>query len=134
MEIIKGFLRKNIVSVIISNLIFFISFVFASISLTIGLQLDSGVGYFLILTTIAYLIMIVTTVLIFQVIVDKKVWEALYKYGLLENEGRKIAMAIDMTFMCISLPASLICSNYMIAKLMNSNRGIWKNNLMFFGD
>ena len=133
MEIIKGFLRKNIVSVIISNLIFFISFVFASISLTIGLQLDSGVGYFLILTTIAYLIMIVTTVLIFQVIVDKKVWEALYKYGLLENEGRKIAMAIDMTFMCISLPASLICSNYMIAKLMNSNRGIWKNNLMFLG-
>ena len=133
MEIIKGFLRKNIVSVIINNLIFFTSFVFANISLTIGLQLDSGVGYFLILITIAYLIMIVTTVLTFQVILDRKVWEALYKYGLLENEGRKIAMAIDLTCMCISIPASLICSNYMIAKLMNSHTGIWKNNLMFLG-
>ena len=89
MEIIKGLLRKNIVSIIINNLIFFTSFVFTNISLTIGLQLDSGVGYFLILTTIAYLIMIATTVLTFQIIIDRKVWETLYRYGLLENDGRK---------------------------------------------
>lgn len=133
MEIIKGLLRKNIVSIIINNLIFFTCFVFANISLTIGLQLDSGVGYFLILTTIAYLIMIATTILIFQVIVDRKVWEALYRYGLLENDERKIIMALDLTFLCASLPASLICSNYVIVKLMKANIGTWKYNLMFLG-
>lgn len=133
MEIIKGLLRKNIVSIIINNLIFFTSFVFTNISLTIGLQLDSGVGYFLILTTIAYLIMIATTVLTFQIIIDRKVWETLYRYGLLENDGRKIVMALDLTFLCVSLPTSLICSNYVIVKLMNANIGIWKNNLIFLG-
>ncbi|MBO5160240.1 MAG: ABC transporter permease [Lachnospiraceae bacterium] len=133
MEIIKGLLRKNIVSIIINNLIFFTSFVFTNISLTIGLQLDSGVGYFVILTTIAYLIMIATTVLTFQIIIDRKVWETLYRYGLLENDGRKIVMALDLTFLCVSLPTSLICSNYVIVKLMNANIGIWKNNLIFLG-
>ena len=133
MEIIKGLLRKNIVSIIINNLIFFTSFVFTNISLTIGLQLDSGVGYFLILTTIAYLIMIATTVLTFQIIIDRKVWETLYRYGLLENDGRKIVMALDLTFLCVSLPTSLICSNYVIVKLMSANIGIWKNNLIFLG-
>ena len=49
MEIIKGLLHKNVVSIIINNLIFFISFVFVNISLTIGLQLDSDVRYFMTL-------------------------------------------------------------------------------------
>lgn len=133
MEIIKGLLRKNIVSIIINNLIFFISFVFVNISLTIGLQLDSDVRYFMILTAIAYLIMIITTVLTFQVIIDRKVWETLYRYGLLERDGRKIIMAFDLTFLFVSLPASVLCSNSIIAKLMNTNRGIWKNNLIFLG-
>ena len=133
MEIIKGLLRKNIVSIIISNLLFFISFVFVNISLMIGLQLDSDVRYFIILTAIAYLIMIVTTVLTFQVIIDRKVWETLYRYGLLENDGRKIVMALDLTFLCVSLPASFLCSNYIIANLMNTNTGLWKNSLMFLG-
>lgn len=133
MEIIKGLIHKNIVSIIINSLIFFASFVFADISIIIGLQLDSGVGYFIIYTTIAYLIMIAATVLNFQVITDRKVWENLYKYGLLESEGRKIALAIDLTFIGVSLPASLICSNYVLAKLMNTNTGIWKNNLLFLG-
>ena len=131
MEIIKGLLRKNIVPIIINNLIFFISFVFVNISLTSGLQLDSDVRYFIILTAIAYLIMIVTTILTFQVIIDRKIWETLYRYGLLEKDGRKIMMALDFTFLCVSLPASLMGSNYIIVKLMNTNRGIWKNNLMF---
>ena len=104
MEIIKGLLHKNIVSIVINNLIFFTSFVFANISLMIGLQLDSGVGYFLILTAIAYLIMIATTVLTFQVIIDRKVWEILFRYGLLERDGRKIAMALDLTFLCVRIP------------------------------
>lgn len=133
MEIIKGLLRKNIVSIIINNLIFLISFVFVNISLTIGLQLDSDVRYFMILTAIAYLIMIITTVLTFQVIIDRKVWETLYRYGLLERDGRKIIMAFDLTFLFVSLPASVLCSNSIIAKLMNTNRGIWKNNLIFLG-
>lgn len=131
MEIIKGLLRKNIVSVIINNLIFLTSFVFVNISLTIGLQLDSNVRYFIILTAIAYLIIIVTTVFTFQVIIDRKVWETLYRYGLLEKDGRKIIMVLNLTFLCVSLPTSFICSNYIIAKLMNTNRAIWKNNLLF---
>lgn len=133
MEIIKGLIRKNIVSIIINNLIFFASFVFVDISLIIGIQLDSGIGYFLILIAIAYLIMIVTTVLKFQVIIDRTEWSSLFRYGLLQNEGRKIAMALDLTFLCVSFPASLVCSNLIIAKLMNTNTGIWKNNLMFLG-
>ena len=131
MEIIKGLIRKNIVSIIINNLIFFASFVFVDISLIIGIQLDSGIGYFLILIAIAYLIMIVTTVLKFQVIIDRIEWSCLFRYGLLQNEGRKIAMALDLTFLCVSFPASLICSNLIIAKLMNTNTGMWKNSLMF---
>ncbi len=133
MEIIKGLIRKNIVSIIINNLIFFASFVFVDISLIIGIQLDSGIGYFLILIAIAYLIIIVTTVLKFQVIMDRTEWNCLFSYGLLQNEGRKIAMALDLTFLFVSLPASLVCSNFIIAKLMNTNTGIWKNNLMFLG-
>ncbi len=131
MEIIKGFIRKNIVSIIINSLILFAAFVFADISIMIGIQLDSSVGYMLILITIVYLIMIVTTVLNFQAIIDGKVWRNLYRYGLLENEKRKIAIALDLTFLCISIPASLICSNHIITKLMNTNKGIWKNNLLF---
>lgn len=40
MEIIKGLVRKNIPSIIINNLIIFVSFVFADISMVIGLQLN----------------------------------------------------------------------------------------------
>lgn len=133
MEIIKGLIRKNIVSIIINNLIFFASFVFVDVSLIIGIQLDSGIGYFLILIAIAYLIMIATTVLKFQIIIDRTEWSCLFRYGLLQNEGRKIAMALDLTFLCVSFPASLVCSNLIIAKLMNTNTGIWKNSLMFLG-
>lgn len=133
MEIIKGLIRKNIVSIIINNLIFFASFVFVDVSLIIGIQLDSGIGYFLILIAIAYLIMIATTVLKFQIIIDRTEWSYLFRYGLLQNEGRKIAMALDLTFLCVSFPASLVCSNLIIAKLMNTNTGIWKNSLMFLG-
>ena len=133
MEIIKGLIRKNIVSIIINNLIFFASFVFVDVSLIIGIQLDSGIGYFLILIAIAYLIMIATTVLKFQIIIDRTEWSCLFRYGLLQNEGRKIAMALDLTFLCVSFPASLVCNNLIIAKLMNTNTGIWKNSLMFLG-
>lgn len=133
MEIIKGLLHKNIVSIIINNLIFFISFVFVNISLTIGLQLDSDVRYFMILTAITYLIMIITTVLTFQVIIDRKIWETLYRYGLLEKDGRKILMVFDLMFLFVSLPASFLCSNVIIAKLMNTSRVLWKNTLVFLG-
>ena len=133
MEIIKGLLRKNIVTIIINNLIFFISFVFVNISLTIALQLDSDVRYFILLTAIAYLIMIVTTVLSFQVIIDRKIWETLYRHGLLEKDGRWIVMTLDLAFLFISLPTSILASNSIIAKLMNTNSGIWKNNLLFLG-
>ena len=133
MEIIKGFLRKNIVSTIINNLIFLTSFVFTNISLNFGLQLDSAVGYFIILTTIAYLILITTTILTFQVIIDREVWEILFRHGLLDKDGRKITIALNLTFICVSFPISLICSNYIIVKLMNTNIGIWKNNLIFGG-
>ena len=133
MEIIKGLLRKNIMSVIINNLIFFISFVFVNISLTIGSQIDSDVRYFIMLIAIAYLIMIVTTVLTFQVIIDRKIWETLYRYGLLEKDGRKILMALDLSFLFVSFPGSLLCTNFIIAKLMNTNSEIWKINLLFLG-
>ena len=133
MEIIKGLLHKNIVSIIINNLIFFISFVFVNISLTIGLQLDSDVRYFMILTAITYLIMIITTVLTFQVIIDRKIWETLYRYGLLEKDVRKILMVFDLMFLFVSLPASFLCSNVIIAKLMNTSRVLWKNALVFLG-
>ena len=133
MEIIKGLLRKNIVSIIINNLIFFISFVFVNISLTIALQFDSDVRYYILLTTIAYLIMIVTTVLSFQVIIDRNVWETLYRYGLLEKTGRWVVMTLDLAFLFVSLPTSILASNSIIAKLMNTNSGIWKNNLLFLG-
>ena len=126
MEIIKGLLRKNIVSIIINNLIFFISFVFVNISLTIALQFDSDVRYYILLTTIAYLIMIVTTVLSFQVIIDRNVWETLYRYGLLEKTGRWVVMTLDLAFLFVSLPTSILASNSIIAKLMNTNSGIWK--------
>lgn len=133
MEIIKGLLRKNIVSIIINNLIFFISFVFVNISLTIALQFDSDVRYYILLTAIAYLIMIVTTVLSFQVIIDRNVWETLYRYGLLEKTGRWVVMTLDLAFLFVSLPTSILASNSIIAKLMNTNSGIWKNNLLFLG-
>ena len=133
MEIIKGLLRKNIVAIIINNLIFFISFVFVNISLTIALQLDSDVRYFILLTAIAYLIMIVTTVLSFQVIIDRKIWETLYRHGLPEKDGRWIVMTLDLASLFISLPTSILASNSIIAKLMNTNSGIWKNNLLFLG-
>ena len=133
MEIISGIIRKNIVSIIINNLIFFTSFVFVNISLTIGLQLDSDVRYFMILTAITYLIMIITTVLTFQVIIDRKIWETLYRYGLLEKDGRKILMVFDLMFLFVSLPASFLCSNVIIAKLMNTSRVLWKNALVFLG-
>lgn len=77
--------------------------------------------------------MIVTTVLTFQVIIDRKIWETLYRYGLLEKDGRKIVMTLDLTFLFVSIPASLLCSNSILAKLMNTNSEIWKNNLLFLG-
>ncbi len=87
MKIILGLLRKNIPSVIINNLIFFVSFVFVDISIAIGGQLDSVVGVLIVLIAIAYLLLISITVLIFQVIIDREIWKSLYKYGLLEEEN-----------------------------------------------
>ena len=42
-------------------------------------------------------------------------------------------MTLDLTFLFVSLPASFLCSNSIIAKLMNTNSEIWKNNLLFLG-
>ena len=126
MKIILGLLRKNIPSVIINNLIFFVSFVFVDISIAIGGQLDSAVGAMIVLIAIAYLLLISITVLIFQVIIDRGIWKSLYKYGLLEEEKRKISVGFDVSFVCVSFPASLIYGNYLITKLMGTGK-IWLN-------
>lgn len=133
MEIIKGLVRKNIPSIIINNLIIFVSFVFADISMVIGLQLNSGVGGLLVLITIAYMLLILITVLVFQVIIDRDVWRNLYKYGLLENEKREIAMTFNLSCILVSFPASILVGNHLVSKLMTGNDGMWKYDLVFCG-
>lgn len=127
----RGFILKNIPSIIINNLVLFASFVFTDISVFIGIQLDSAVGVMLIITTVVYLLMILTTVLAFQAIIDKKIWECLYRVGLLEREQKKIAIILDMTFICLSLPLSLMASNCAISRLMNNRSVKLQYNLLF---
>lgn len=123
MEIVKGFVRKNIIQIIIYSIIFFIGFVFTDVSIYMGYQLKSFAGILLIGATVLYLLIILSTILKLQAIIDRNIWKSLFRFGLLSKEKYVITASFDFLLFVISLPASKIVSHYVLGCLTKHHDG-----------